>query len=66
MSVVTPHLTPGTVAGDSEWHAEGMPSVAPIVNKADSILAQVIILSMWHWEAALMPCPVWEGGGEAG
>lgn len=32
----------------------------------DSFLAQVVILSLRHWEAALMLRLVWEGSGEAG
>ena len=52
--------------GNSGWQAEGEPHVAPIRNGVDSILAQVVILSLRHWEAALMLRQVWEGSGEAG
>lgn len=66
VSAVIPHGTPGAAAGNSGWRAEGEPRVAPIRNEVDSILAQVVILSLRHWEAALMLRLVWEGSGEAG
>lgn len=65
VSAVIPHCTPGAAAGNSGWH-EGEPRVAPIRNEVDSFLAQVVILSLRHWEAALMLRLVWEGSGEAG
>lgn len=48
------------------WHAEGKPCITLIRNEVDSILVQVAVLLLQHWEAALMPRLVWEGSGEAG
>lgn len=51
---------------NSGWHAESEPHVTPLKNEADSILTQVVIPFLWHWNAALMLCPVREGRGGAG
>lgn len=47
--------------GNSGWHAESEPHVTPMRNEADSTLTQVVVPFLWHWEAALMLCPLREG-----